>query len=131
MSNRKSNSHKRREWWLLCIREFPDGRMVNRSHCRQVDDDLRKLIAEGVVLMFRRTRSFGKRIIRYTHVRVADGSVNAPGYIGCPDCGRSAPTTNQVEHRIGCCIGRSYSWREAAGTRHDRRSKQLSATHKF
>lgn len=105
--------------------------MVNRSHCRQVDDDLRKLIAEGIVTIFRRTKSSGQRLTRYTHVKVTDGSVNAPGHVACPDSKRSGPTTNHIEHRVSCCVGRHYSWSEAVSTRPDRRAKQLSATHKL
>jgi hypothetical protein len=106
MSNRKSASQIRREWWLVCIRERPEGRQINRSHCMSMDDDLRKLIRDGVVSVHREaahTSPFCN--VRRTVVRMKDGASNPPGHISCPGCRRSASTSNQVLHKVGCPAG--------------------------
>lgn len=129
MSNRKSNSQKRREWWLLCIRERPEGRDINRSHCMRRDETLNQLIKEGVVTLFRRTQSSGYALTRYSCVKMTDGSVNPPGHVVCPDCKRSGVRTNTIAHKINCCLTRN-AWSPVAfGIKANRGPKQLSATH--
>lgn len=130
MSNRKSNSQKRREWWLLCIRERPEGRDVNRRYCMRIDDTLRQLIREGVVILFRRTIPSIHKITRYSCVKMADGSVNPPGHVVCPDCQRSAPLTVEITHKITCCLTHKRVRCDAAArTKQGRGKKMLSATH--
>lgn len=130
MSNRKSASQLRREWWMLCIREQLHGRRINVAGQMYMDDDLRRLIASGVVTLHRVKAGSG----RQTMVKAADGQPNPPGVIICPDCKRGSDASYAVEHKVGCAIGHqhpgSVRYRDAVESFFKKAPKILSASHR-
>lgn len=125
MSNRKSTSQLRRDWLMICIREIPGGRIINRSGCMRMDDDLRRLIAEGKIILSRVSCPSVFRSIRRTMVSAKDGLPNSPGFIICPACKRSAEHSSFVIHKIGCAVARN----NVRGEQSEKGPKTLCATH--
>lgn len=130
MSNRKSASQLRREWWMLCIREHLNGRRINASGQMLMDDDLRRLIDQGAVTLCRVNAGSGRK----TMVKAADGLPNPPGDIICPDCKRGSDASYAVEHKVGCVIGYQYPssvhYRDAVESFFKKAPKILSASHR-
>lgn len=106
MSNRKTARQLRREWWLLCIRERPEGRLINCQGGMVMDDDLRYLIDEGVVGI-KRLVAHGMR--KFTMVFLKDGSTNPVGPVVCPCCKRMHYQTKGLIHKMSCVVPNSYN----------------------
>ncbi|KQN62627.1 hypothetical protein ASF02_10800 [Pseudomonas sp. Leaf58] len=116
MSNRLTAGQLRREFLLRIIRLSVDGRWVNCKGGLPLNDDLKRLVAEGKVTLTRhggpgRTelvvprspRYRGNGIKRVTKARPADG-VYATDRLVCPCCGAMAPSQGLIKHADACSL---------------------------
>lgn len=115
MSNKKSQGQLRRELLLLSIRHSINGRAVNCSGGIALDDDLKRLVHEGLVTLSRESRYSGgrtslaiakgrdKRISRYHLARPADG-IFLTTWPACPCCGVVGETVWHIRHAINCSL---------------------------
>jgi hypothetical protein len=122
MSNRKSASQLRREWWLLCIRERPKGRLINCRGGMAMDDDLRRLIDDGVVGI-RRLVAHGRR--KFTVAFLKDDSTNPVGPVVCPCCKRMHYQTKGLIHKMSCVVPNGYNSGAYQGIIQERRKKGM------
>lgn len=140
MSNRMTAGQLRREYLLRIIRFSTDGRWVNCEGGLPLNDDLRRLVAEGKVVLTRHggpgrtdlvvpkprarwTLGKGRGIKRLTKARPADGVYNTSGRLECPCCGAMAPTKGLLKHADACSlrVDHLYGWpREASGWWHNK-----------
>jgi len=117
MSNRLTAGQLRREFLLRIIRFTTDGRWVGCVGGLPLNDDLKRLVAEGKVTLTRqggpgktemtvpkfRIRGKGNGIKRVTKARPADG-IYTQDRLVCPCCGAMAPLQGLLKHGDACSL---------------------------
>lgn len=115
MSKRMTAGELRREYLLRQIRHTVRGRGVNCRGGISLDDDLKRLVAEGKVVISRiygagrTTMSTRKRgggtgaSRRLTVAQPADG-IYTTGFFECPCCGTKAPDAWLLRHSQDCLL---------------------------
>lgn len=104
----------RREFLLRIIRHTINGRGVNCRGGLSLNDDLKRLVAEGKVKLSRirgmgrtqmtdRKRSRLGSLGRMTLAQPSDG-IYSQGYIDCPCCGATAPDPWLFKHADSCSL---------------------------
>lgn len=115
MSKRMSAGALRRELLFLRIRHSVSGRGVNCRGGLALDNDLKRLQAEGRIIITR-TSPIGSRGARRTMALTADG-VYDQGHVQCPCCKVKAASVWHLEHAYSCLLRTDHA-------RDHRRNKQ-------
>jgi len=116
MSKRMTAGELRREYLLRQIRHTVSGRGVNCRGGISMNDDLKRLVEEGKVVI-NRIRGMGRSslttsnrpkrgprgIVRLTVAQPADG-VYTTGFFECPCCGARAPDAWLLKHASNCSL---------------------------
>lgn len=114
MSKRMTAGELRREYLLRQIRHTANGRGVNCRGGISMNDDLKRLVAEGKVVISRirgmgRTQMSARKrgrlgsLGRMTLAQPADG-VYTTGFFDCPCCSARAPDAWLLFHAPDCSL---------------------------
>ena len=116
MSNRRTAGELRREYLLRQIRHTVNGRGVNCRGGISMNDDLKRLVTEGKVVVSRirgmgrseltnakRLKRGPRGVTRLTLAQPADG-VYTTGFIECPSCRAKAPEAWLLFHASDCLL---------------------------